>query len=124
MSELNHIGILGMKWGRRKAKGPMTQKQIEKMQKKEAKKRAKILASPEKLKRNLDKFSDAEVKRAMDKMKLERELRSLSKEKMSAGSSYANTILAYGTTAVTAYSIYKSPLGQRIKDAIVDALRD
>lgn len=123
-NDLNHVGVLGMKWGRRKAKTITSPKQINKAKQKEEKKRAKILSSPSKLLKNLDKFSPEEVKKAMDRMRLERDLRQLNRDKISAGSNYANTILGYGSTAVTAYTIYKSPLGQKIKELIVDALRE
>ena len=117
--ELNHFGILGMKWGRRKG-GKMTVSDA----KKREKQRAKILSSPDKLLKNLDKFSEPEIKKAMDRMRLERDLRSLSRDNLTRGTTYANAILGYGTTAVTAYGIYKSPLGQKIKEMVIEALRE
>jgi len=123
MSELNHVGVLGMKWGRRKAKQVIDTKHAEKAKMKDEKQKKKILSSPSKLLKNLDKFSPEDVKKAMDRMRLERDLRQLNRDKISAGSNYVNTILGYGTTAVTAYTIYKSPLGQKIKDLVIEAIR-
>lgn len=110
-----HSGVLGMKWGHRKAEtststGGSTKKTHAEL--KEMARREKILKSPSKLYRHRNEFTQKEIDDAMKTMRLERELRSLTRDEISTGSQYANAILAYGTVATTAYGLYKSPLGQ------------
>lgn len=118
---LNHYGVLGMRWGVRRARGS-SQKltREEKKAAKAEKKRQKILSSPTKLYKNRNKFTKSEIEAAMKNMKMERELRSLSRDEISIGSQYANTILAYATIASTAYGVYASPFGQAVRKKIKD----
>lgn len=117
IESLYHYGVAGMKWGRRKGTSKPTSEQ------KAAAKREKTLRSPSKLYRNRDKFSQDDIDTAMKRMKWERELRSLSRDEITRGAQYAEALLKYGTVAVGAYGVYKSPAGQAatkiIKKAVV-----
>lgn len=135
---LTHYGVKGMRWGIRKASPRATtrsragkkidvvkqamNKASEKAKQKQAEKfeknKEKIKKSPTKLYRNRDKFTDEEILTAMKDIRMERELRSLSRDEITTGSQYASAVLSYGTAAVAAYNIYKSPLGQAITDQL------
>ena len=108
---LEHVGILGMRWGHRKGSSGGSDTR-----------RTKILKSPSKLKKHLDEFSKDEIDTAVKRMKLKRELRSISKDEMSAGSQYATSILAYGTVASSMIAFSNSPAGQTVAKAIGKAI--
>lgn len=114
-NRLNHTGILGMKWGRRKARDTSlsslkTYKPSTKVD--------KVLSSPTRLYLNRKKFSSKDISKAMERMRLERDLRNLSSDSIGRGNKFASTFVAYGTTLATAYGVYKSPLGQAIATGI------
>lgn len=128
---LEHMGILGMKWGRRKAAPTNggnrlsrgTTKSLDQIIADRAKARAdrareKIMASPSKLYKNRHQFTDQEIQQAIGKMRMERELKQLNMDKMGHAVKVANTILSYGETAKKAYDLYNSPLGKLLKQKL------
>ena len=115
MNELQHFGKPGMRWG--KGKKGKTPQQM-------ALQRRQTLKSPTKTLKNFDKISTHDLERSVTRMKLQRDLRNLSNDQRQKGAKYAQSYLAYGTTMVTAYGIYKSPLGQRIKEAITKVIEN
>jgi hypothetical protein len=98
-----------MKWGRRKAKTPEQHR----------KETSNMYKSPAKLLKNFDKISDKNLERAVGRLTLQQKLRTLSNENRQKGSKYINSYVAYGTTMATAYGLYKSPLGQKIKEIMM-----
>lgn len=125
---LEHSGVLGMKWGRRKApesgggrsSGGSSQTKLVRdfTAERAARQREKILSSPSKLYKNRHQFTDQEIQQAISKMRMERELKQLHMDKMAHATKYVNTILAYGETAKKAYDLYNSPLGKLITSKI------
>lgn len=110
---LEHFGIPGMRWGSRKSSSSSTgtTRKAAKQEKKDIKTaidRERILRSPTRLYKNRHKFTKTEIDGAMQRMKMDRELQTLSRDSLATGSKYANTVLAYGTTASAAYALYKT----------------
>lgn len=117
---LEHYGVPGMKWGVRKQRPTsgqpqkISKKQAKKLLKqkkatqakkeREAKKRAKILKNPTKLYRNRDKFSEAEIKKAMERFNWERNLRSLSKADLDYGRDVVNNIMKTSSDLIGIYN--------------------
>jgi hypothetical protein len=111
---LKHFGIKGMRWGRRSRRNSDSGGRSRSGRK---------TASPADVYKNRNSYSTKQLAKKVERLKLERDLRQLSNSNRKKGSDYANTILAYGTTAATAYGIYKSPLGQTIKKAVEKKLQ-
>lgn len=117
---LEHYGVKGMKWGVRKEQptssgtSTLTKKQAKKLLKqkklaqakreREAVKRKKILSNPTKLYKNRDKFSEAEIKKAMEKFNWERNLRSLSKSDLDYGRDVVKNILDTSSSLIGIYN--------------------
>lgn len=105
IESLYHVGKLGMKWGHHSGGGSKSMS---------SQKRQKILNSPTRLYANRNKFSEAEIQNAMKKMKMERELRNLSRDHLDTGKKYADILLGYTTAAAAVYGLSKTPVGQTI----------
>lgn len=126
--ELEHYGVLGMKWGVRKDRyksgsGSSKKKQtlkdrVEANKKKaEAKKQAaekeyvkknkmKILSSPTELYKYRTHFTKDEIDAAMKTFQWEKQLRELSRSEMNQGKDYINTALGYIQTSMNAYNMF------------------
>ena len=130
---LAHYGVLGMKWGVRKAghpQGHQSGKTSSKRKKKvsidvsEDKKQSNVL-----LKKHPDDLSNVELKRLNNRMELESNYKRLTKtdkSKFQKGYDYVKTGLAVAGTATAVYNLVKSPM---VKDAksrvntIMDTIR-
>jgi hypothetical protein len=103
--ELQHYGILGMKWGVRRSQaqldraGGRTKKR--RAEAHEDSKTAKALK-----KRKLRTLSNAEIRKLNERLQLERQYRELTKRKAAVGKKTANKIL--------------SRIGNRIVDKTID----
>lgn len=103
--ELCHYGRKGMKWGqnifgkkRSGAKGTVVAKKkksyLERAKEaKEAKKKAKAAAAEEARKRDPKNMTDADLRRAIDRKRLENEYRTLYPKKVSWGKKFASEFL-------------------------------
>lgn len=107
---LEHHGVLGMKWGHRKARDT---KAIRKAKKNKYKK------SPTKMYKHRDQFSDEEIQKSLKRMKLESELRNLSSNEMNYGNrisrgakSVRNALGTIAGISATTYALAKTPWGQ------------
>lgn len=103
--ELNHVGVLGMRWGHRKG---------DTADKKRERKVAKMTRTPGKLHRNINKLTQPEIDKAMARLRMHREIRGLKRDEMQKGSQYVNAILAYGSSAAAVYTLVTSPAGKAL----------
>lgn len=80
MADLKHVGVLGMKWGRRKAKtsGPSSSDHTT----------ARTLQ-----KKKLNELSNDELKKLTARLQLERQFKDLTKSDISPGSKFVNEVL-------------------------------
>jgi hypothetical protein len=99
-NDLTHYGVLGMKWGVRR-----TPKQLGH---KPAKRKTKQKSSVKDVKR----MSDDELRKAVNRLQLERQYSQLSKGDITRGKQYAQNIFKAGTTIAsvtgTALAIYNN----------------
>lgn len=109
---LAHYGVVGMKWGVRRARGSVTPSEDH------SESRANMKKQPKEL-------SSKELKRLNERLQLEKTNRELrgkgSLAKVKKGTAVAGTILAVGATANQAIQFANSPAGQAIKNAVVKA---
>ncbi len=125
---LEHVGVLGMRWGHRKdeqggaglhAKKKVPTRREKKRAEKLAKKRAYMARNPKALMKNRAKLTPKEIENALAKFRWDKDLRALQRDEVQAGAQFANSVLAYGTTAAAAYTLYKSPMGQALQSQIL-----
>jgi len=84
---LEHFGILGMKWGRRKSGSSIKSKEPEKVSDDHTKKM-------DLKKKNLKTMSNAEIKSLNERLQLERQYKDLTKTEISPGRKFVNDILS------------------------------
>lgn len=87
-NELYHHGVLGMKWGVRKDRSTVSKKSSKKTQTKK--------------KISVKDMSDDEIRKAVNRLNLEKQLKLLSTENVSKGKIYTDKILKASTTIAAA----------------------
>lgn len=142
-NELAHYGVLGMKWGVRKDRSssgsgkPSSKKKVsisgsikaasksaadkakqakeDRAQKKAQARKEKIMSNPLLLQKHKSEFTESEVKQAISRIQMDKQIRDLSIDHISRGKKYADSIVGYGKTASDIYNLINSPLGQQIR---------
>lgn len=96
--ELRHYGVLGMKWGRRKAKttSSASPKKTKKMTADEKRK-----ASMRKDVKNRRTLSDADLKKKIERIKNEKQLKDLTAEEIAPGKKFVSDVLSSSGKKVT-----------------------
>ncbi len=96
--ELCHYGVLGMKWGRRKAKttSSASPKKTKKMTADEKRK-----ASMRKDVKNRRTLSDADLKKKIERIKNEKQLKDLTAEEIAPGKKFISDVLSSSGKKVT-----------------------
>jgi len=121
IESLYHIGVLGMKWGRRSASGSSgaTSSKSKKSAKDDV---SEDFTNAKGLKaKGYKNLSTKELKDLTQRMQLEKQLRDLKTSDYTKGLDIVKGITAAGTTIAGLYALSNTPLGQAIKTAVKTA---
>ena len=104
-----HVGVLGMRWGKRKAKTPEIDETPEQ-------RRQRVLKSTnaKELYGNRDVLSTAEITERMNRIKTEKQLAELSAAEKTSAQQKIDKILKIGKTVNEVYQVYKQPAIQEM----------
>ena len=114
IDSLYHVGVLGMKWGRRKGSKTNNSKKT-KTEFSDDYKQSRQSKS-----KSYKSLSNKELQALTQRMELERKLRDLKSSDYQKGLDVVKTITAAGTTIASLYALSTTPLGQAVKKAITN----
>jgi ATP-dependent Lon protease len=146
IDELYHYGIMGMKWGIRRYQNPdgtltpegkrrqiikdnLREKKAAKVHMKEVNKdrkrrenferrKAAIAKDPDRLRKNLDLFTDDEIQSAIKRIEWSNKISDLNNSKIEKGKIKADKILSYGDTLNSILNFVNSPVGRGVRGAM------
>lgn len=108
VESLYHFGVVGMKWGRRRARTPGS----------EDHESSRVLKN-----KGVKNLSTKELKELTQRLQLEKQYKDLSPNDFKRGMNIVKEITAVGTTIAAAYALTKTPLGQELIKAVSGALK-
>lgn len=126
--EIVHSGILGMKWGQRRARGPdgrvgsttkvsSSKKTKSKSDVSEDHREARKLK-----KKGVKALSTNELKNLNNRLQLEKQYKDLTPNKYKQGMNLVKGVTAAGTTLAALYGLSKTPLGQQVTKWVSTAI--
>ena len=107
---LKHIGILGMRWGRKKGKTQTKQKQSRSSDYREV----TSLRS-----KGIKNLSNDQINTILKRMTLEKQIKDMNMAQIQRGEAIVRSIINVGASAKMVYDMAQSPFGQAIRNRLV-----